>query len=94
MTVNSTGEPSLAEASVILSVGRSGFSLTSLDGVPSRLPRVAITRTVYSVPSVSEGMVWVVVDPEEITACRPVESASLKDSLPRFPLHLVNRRRR
>ena len=51
--------------------GTLGVPGISSDGGPSVTPvRVAITRTVYSVPLVRLGIVWVVVNPDVTVACR------------------------
>ena len=43
----------------------------SSDGRPSLAPaRTAVTRTVYSVPFIRLPMVWLVVEPDVMVACR------------------------
>ena len=50
-----------------------GLPIASADGGPSLAPvRVAITRTVYRVALASPVIVWLVVEPEAIVACRSV----------------------
>ena len=51
--------------------GTLGVPVISSEGGPSVTPvRVAITRTVYSVPLMRLGIVWRVVDPDVTGACR------------------------
>ena len=48
-----------------------GVPVASAEGGPSLAPvRVAVTCTVYSVPLVRLGIVWLMVEPEVIVACR------------------------
>ena len=52
-------------------VSITGVSITSAEYAPLLAPvRVALTRTVYSVPFVRLGIVWLVVEPEPIVARR------------------------
>ena len=52
-------------------VGTAGVFITSADGGPSLAPlRVAVTRTVYSVPLVRPVIMWFVVVPELTVNCR------------------------
>ena len=45
--------------------------VTSADGGPSLAPaRTAVTRSVYSVPLVRLPIVWLVVEPDAMTAWR------------------------
>ena len=54
-------------------VGTAGVPISSSEGRPSLAPvRVAVTRTVYSVPLVRLGIVWLVVVPEVAVNCRVV----------------------
>ena len=54
-------------------VGITGVSNTSDEYAPALAPvRVALTRTVYSVPLLRLGIVWLVVEPEPMTARRPL----------------------
>ena len=86
VTVNSTALPSVALASAMVSVGTPGLPVTSAEAAPSpgAPVRVAITRTVYTVPSVSPGMLYLVVEPDEMIASRLSVAASAKVSAPDF----------
>ena len=54
-------------------VGAAGVPVFSADGGPSLASvRVAVTRTVYSVPLTRLGIVWLVVEPDARVACRSV----------------------
>ena len=54
-------------------VGITGVSNASAEYAPALAPvRVALTRTVYSVPLLRLLIVWLVVEPEPIVACRPL----------------------
>ena len=51
--------------------GAAGVPVSSADGGPSLAPvRVALTRTVYSVPLARPVIVWLVVEPEVTVNCR------------------------
>ena len=52
-------------------VGTVGVPCTSADGGPSLAPvRVALTRTVYSVPLARPVIVWLAVEPAVTVNCR------------------------
>ena len=52
-------------------IGTAGVPVSSADGGPSLASvRVALTRTVYSVPLVRPVIVWLVVEPEVTVNCR------------------------
>ena len=52
-------------------IGAAGVPVASADGGPSLAPvRVALTRTVYSVPLARPVIVWLVVEPEVTVNCR------------------------
>ena len=53
--------------------GASGASISSSEYGPWLASvRVALIRTVYVVPLVRPEIVWLAVEPEPITACRPL----------------------
>ena len=67
----SFGSSRAPQSDVSEATGITGVSMTSSDAGPSFAPvRVAITRTVYSVPLVRLPIVWLVVVPEATVACR------------------------
>ena len=84
VTVKTTAEPSVADASAIVSSDSTGVNaVVSGDAGPSARPAfVASTRTVYAVPPARPVIVWVVVAPEPMTASRASPAAAANVCVP------------
>ena len=62
-----------ADSETVTPAAVTGVSNTSAEYAPLLAPvRVALIRTVYSVPLLRLLIVWLVVEPEPTVACRPL----------------------